>query len=188
MFSCFISLSITGKARYFWGKSDFKPTWWPNGISFDKRSKLLNRKSSMLILQAYREFIFREDQEQVQAENYRDRSPRQSPAPERKNSPIEATLQDEDVSTSSDLTPFPNDTVQLQPETTYELENIIPLAKLSGAIPLSPLKVETRILDESTRTKCLKELDNPRTFLSDITMNAFSVSKGKKYFLFIVIV
>ena len=51
------------------------------------------------------------------------------------------------------------------------------IIKLSGAIPLSPLNVKfITILNEKVRKECLRELSNPNTFLSDVTINAFGVS------------
>ena len=92
---------------------------------------------------------------------YRDRSPTHS-----LKEPI--SMDDEDVSSSSDVIIF--DSSSQQPESTL-------LAILSGVVPLSPLKVlPVTVLDEKERIQCLKELLNPNTFLSDITINAFSVS------------
>ena len=90
--------------------------------------------------------------EHFHIEEYRDRSPIQSP--EKKKSHITITFEDDD-SITSDLFPLLNDAPHIQPEPTYNTRS---LASLSGAIPISPLKVNIRILDETTRTRCLKEL------------------------------
>ena len=60
------------------------------------------------------------------------------------------------------------------------------LAVLSNAKPIFPLPIT--ILNEGLREKCLLELSNPHTLLSDITINAFCVSinyiKGNVTFLY----
>ena len=77
-------------------------------------------------------------------------------------------MDDEVVSSSSDVIIF--DSSSQQPESTS-------LAILSGVVPLTPLKVlPVTVLDKKARSQCLKELLNPHTFLSDITINTFSVS------------
>ena len=155
-----------------------QPIWWPKEVSFHKKSKLLDRQSSLTILQAYRDFIAQQDEEQVK--DYRDRSPNSSPEQKRAHV-VDSPIEIEEVSTSSSIFPLTKYSPIRQPESTYIPENTLPsvhvsLVTQSGVIPLSLLKVEFRVLGEVTRTQCLKELDNPKTFLSDITMNAFSVS------------
>ena len=50
------------------------------------------------------------------------------------------------------------------------------ISRIAGVIPLTPLNTTfIAILDEKTRSECLKELSNPQTFLSDVTINAFGV-------------
>ena len=67
---------------------------------------------------------------------------------------------EDDVSTSSSDIIFCN-TSSKQPESTSVTVN-------SGAT--------IKILTVTTRDRCLDELSNPNTFLSDITINAFAVS------------
>ena len=70
----------------------------------------------------------------------------------------------------------------LHPDHSYSPEPIFnspseSLTNLSGAIPLTPLKVQfIKILSDNVRDKCLRELSDPNTFLTDVTINAFGVS------------
>ena len=126
--------------------------------NFGGNQNSLKRKALLAILEGYKNFILKKFESNP---IYRDRSPTNS-----LKDPI--SMDDEDVSSSNDVVIF--DSSSQQPESTS-------LAILSGVVPLSPLKVlpET-VLDEKARSQCLKELLNPHTFLSDITINAFSVS------------
>ena len=66
-----------------------------------------------------------------------------------------------------------------QPESTLKFySGSTSLACLCGAKVLAPLAIQdtSLILDEATRSRCILELSDPNTFLTDVSMNAFCAS------------
>ena len=91
-------------------------------------------------------------------------------------------LLSDDVMDDSNDSIFPG-LQKSQPESTSTqptIENTpqIPLAQLANAKEIFPLPtvITGQILDEKTRSRCLLELSDENTFLTDISINAFCVS------------
>ena len=86
-------------------------------------------------------------------------------------------LEDANMNESNDSI-FPGLQI-LQPESTSKPQpDHVSLAQLSNSKVLKPLPVTiTRVLDEKIRSRCLLELSDENTFLTDITINAFSAFK-----------
>ena len=185
--------------RDYWGEEKFKPLWWPEDITFNKL-KLKSKKDLLLIIESYKAF-FSPDLGTCSSTRACDKSP----IMERKTygnnnkyeTPKSVVIQGEvtDIDTSNDSF-FPTFPI-LQPDLTSFTNQKETLAILSNAKPLLPIyqsiciddpevvteivgdhtRVEPpKILSEEVRSKCIQELSNPNTFLSDTTINAFSVS------------
>ena len=89
----------------------------------------------------------------------------------------------QDIITFDEIIEYSNESIfhgllNPQPESTLKLHSTSTLASLCDVKALTPLVIQdtSRILDEATRSRCVLELSDPNTFLTDITINAFCVS------------
>ncbi|KAI6662046.1 hypothetical protein LOD99_9633 [Oopsacas minuta] len=199
------------KPRNFWGKSELRPTFWPKEIPFLKQSKNMGRTTLLSVIKSMREYFspdlsdsFRDrspihlskgdcldsDLDDENVYNPTDHSP-SSP-----NSNVEISL-----NTSPEKCPssplYLGESIHSTPNTISEQQpdhspftssqslldtSVVSMAGLSAAKALIPLNVTfVRILDEKVRDDCLKELSNDKTFLNDVTINAFGVLIKNNY-------
>ena len=161
--------------------------------------KLKPQNDLLLIIESYKAFLS-PDLGSYSSTRGRDRSPIMERKTYGDNNKYEThksvVIQGEvtDIDTSNDSF-FPTIPI-LQPDLTSFTNQRETLAILSNAKPLLPIyqsiciddpvvvteigdraHVEPpKILTEEVRRKCIQELSNPNTFLSDTTINAFSVS------------